>query len=149
MPERNLVSWNSMISCCNRNNLPELSIDLFPQIMHHRPMPNSVSITSLLVSVSSLAALQKVSVHKMTSQVVPCKTPPPPELPSDKKRDDLGRVSIWPSQFITILSNSVAAGEEIQLKPTTLNPVLSISPRNSARNHLKENKRSNLDYANE
>lgn len=85
----------------------------------------------------SLKPVKLNSVHKMTSQVVPCKTPPPPELPSDKKRDDLGRVSIWPSQFITILSNSVAAGEEIQLKPTTLNPVLSISPRNSAMEPLE------------
>ncbi|KAI3925142.1 hypothetical protein MKW98_009792 [Papaver atlanticum] len=59
MPERNLVAWNSMISCYNRNNLPELSIDLFPQIMQHGLMPDSVSITNLLVSVSSLAALQK------------------------------------------------------------------------------------------
>ncbi|KAI3875723.1 hypothetical protein MKW92_030945 [Papaver armeniacum] len=59
MPERNLVAWNSMISCYNRNNLPELSINLFPQIMHHGLMPDSVSITNLLVWVSSLAALQK------------------------------------------------------------------------------------------
>ncbi|KAI3897546.1 hypothetical protein MKW92_004912 [Papaver armeniacum] len=59
MPERNLVAWNSMISCYNRNNLPELSINLFPQIMQHGLMPDSVSITNLLVSVSSLAALQK------------------------------------------------------------------------------------------
>ncbi|KAI3871067.1 hypothetical protein MKW92_036985 [Papaver armeniacum] len=41
MPERNLVAWNSMISCYNRNNLPELSINLFPQIMQHRLMPDS------------------------------------------------------------------------------------------------------------
>ncbi|MCL7037346.1 hypothetical protein MKW94_010567 [Papaver nudicaule] len=59
MPERNLVAWNSMISCYNRNNLPELSIDLFPQIMQHGLKPDSVSITNLLVSVSSMAALQK------------------------------------------------------------------------------------------
>ncbi|KAI3837738.1 hypothetical protein MKX03_008345 [Papaver bracteatum] len=59
MPERNLVAWNSMISCYNRNNLPELSIDLFPRIMQNGLMPDSVSITNLLVSVSLLAALQK------------------------------------------------------------------------------------------
>ncbi|KAF4379988.1 hypothetical protein G4B88_029980 [Cannabis sativa] len=33
---------------------------------------------------------------------------------------------------MTMLSNSVAAGEDIQLNPTTLKPVASISPRKPA-----------------
>ncbi|OVA17300.1 Pentatricopeptide repeat [Macleaya cordata] len=59
MPQRNLVAWNSIISCYNRNNLPEFSINLFPRIIQHGLNPDSVSITNVIVAISSLAALQK------------------------------------------------------------------------------------------
>ncbi|KAL4304211.1 hypothetical protein GQ457_10G024980 [Hibiscus cannabinus] len=97
--------------------------------MHRQPTsqccPSRPSATS-----RSLAA---VTVHKIASQVVPCKTPPPfPE-----KRKARGRSSICPSQSMTMDSSSVAAGDDIQLNPTTLKPVLSISPRKPRRYQLE------------
>ncbi|KAK9283651.1 hypothetical protein L1049_011901 [Liquidambar formosana] len=59
MPHKNLVAWNSIISCYCRNGLSELSISLFPQIVQHGLSPDSVSITSVLAAVSSVAALLK------------------------------------------------------------------------------------------
>ena len=59
MPNKNLVAWNSMISCYSRNGLPEMSINLLPQILQHGFYLDSVSITTVLVAVSSVAALLK------------------------------------------------------------------------------------------
>ncbi|XP_059627887.1 pentatricopeptide repeat-containing protein At2g40720 [Cornus florida] len=59
MLHKNLVVWNSMIACYCRNDLPELSINIFPQIVQQGLYPDSVSITSILVAVSSVAALLK------------------------------------------------------------------------------------------
>nr|GMD89524.1 hypothetical protein CCACVL1_16369 [Ipomoea batatas] len=61
----------------------------------------------------------------MASHVVPWSTPPPPP----EKRKEVGSFSNFPNQSITMLSSSVAAGDAIQLKPTTLRPELRISPR--------------------
>ncbi|CAK9157547.1 unnamed protein product [Ilex paraguariensis] len=57
--QKNLVVWNSMISCYCQNGLPGLSICLLPQIVQHSLRPDIVSITSVLVAVSSMAALLK------------------------------------------------------------------------------------------
>ncbi|CAK7339991.1 unnamed protein product [Dovyalis caffra] len=59
MPLKNLVAWNSIISCYCRNGLPDLSISLFSQIAQYGLSPDSVSITSVLVAVSLVAALLK------------------------------------------------------------------------------------------
>lgn len=59
MLHKNLVTWNSMMSCYSRNNLPELSIDLFSQIAQQGQKPDSVSITTVLAAISSLASLLK------------------------------------------------------------------------------------------
>ncbi|KAJ4971719.1 hypothetical protein NE237_004818 [Protea cynaroides] len=59
MPHKNLVCWNSIISCYCWNGLPDLSINLFPQIVQHGLTPDSVSITNILVAISSVAALLK------------------------------------------------------------------------------------------
>lgn len=56
MLHKNLVAWNSMISCYSRNGLLELSIRLFLQIVEHGLYPDSASITSVLIAVSSIAA---------------------------------------------------------------------------------------------
>ncbi|XP_031271264.1 pentatricopeptide repeat-containing protein At2g40720-like [Pistacia vera] len=74
MPHKNLVAWNSMISCYCRNGLPELSIKFFRQIVQHGFYPDSVSITSVLVAVSSIAALlQGKIVHGyLTRLKIPC-----------------------------------------------------------------------------
>ncbi|KDP35705.1 hypothetical protein JCGZ_10477 [Jatropha curcas] len=64
MPLKNLVAWNSMISCYHWNGLPELSIDLFSQILKNGCSPDFVSFTSVLVAISSVAApLKGKSVH--------------------------------------------------------------------------------------
>ncbi|XP_010253060.1 PREDICTED: pentatricopeptide repeat-containing protein At2g40720 [Nelumbo nucifera] len=59
MPHKNLVAWNSLITCYCRNNLPGLVISLFPQILQYGLTPNSVSIANTLVAVSSIAILIK------------------------------------------------------------------------------------------
>ncbi|KAL2455392.1 Pentatricopeptide repeat-containing protein [Forsythia ovata] len=56
---KNLVVWNSLISCYCQNGLPDVSISLLPQILQHGLYPDSVSITSILAAVSSVAALLK------------------------------------------------------------------------------------------
>ncbi|XP_044507953.1 pentatricopeptide repeat-containing protein At2g40720 [Mangifera indica] len=74
MPHKNLVVWNSMISCYCRNGMPELSIKLFPEIVQHGFYPDSVSITSVLVAISSTAALiQGKIIHGyLTRLKIPC-----------------------------------------------------------------------------
>ncbi|XWS65564.1 hypothetical protein CRYUN_Cryun05aG0124500 [Craigia yunnanensis] len=57
MPHKNLVAWNSMMSCYCRNGLPDHSIYLFSKIVQHGFYPDSVSITGALAAVSSIAAL--------------------------------------------------------------------------------------------
>ncbi|XP_058087241.1 pentatricopeptide repeat-containing protein At2g40720-like [Magnolia sinica] len=54
---KNLVAWNSIISCYARNSCPDLAVNLFLEISHHGLIPDSISVTSVLVAVSSLAAL--------------------------------------------------------------------------------------------
>ncbi|KAL9302346.1 Pentatricopeptide repeat-containing protein [Arabidopsis thaliana] len=67
MSTENMVAWNSMISCYSRNNLPELSIDLFNLMLSQGIFPDSVSITSVLVAISSTASLLKgKSLHGYT-----------------------------------------------------------------------------------
>ncbi|XP_022887112.1 pentatricopeptide repeat-containing protein At2g40720-like [Olea europaea var. sylvestris] len=56
---KNLVVWNSLISCYCQNGIPDVSISLFPQILQNGLYPDSVSITSVLSAVSSVAALLK------------------------------------------------------------------------------------------
>ncbi|XP_050209341.1 pentatricopeptide repeat-containing protein At2g40720 [Mercurialis annua] len=64
MSVKNLVSWNSIISGYCKNDLPELSIRLFSQIMGNGFYPDSFSFTSVLVAISTVAALLKgKSVH--------------------------------------------------------------------------------------
>ncbi|KAI4372884.1 hypothetical protein MLD38_011066 [Melastoma candidum] len=64
MPHRNLVAWNSMISCSCRNDLPELALEYFSQMVEQGICPDTVSITSILAATSSLAALLKgKSIH--------------------------------------------------------------------------------------
>ncbi|EOA28544.1 hypothetical protein CARUB_v10024761mg [Capsella rubella] len=63
----NIVAWNSMISCYSRNNLPELSIEHFNLMLSQGVFPDSVSITSVLVAISSTASfLSGKSLHGYT-----------------------------------------------------------------------------------
>ncbi|KAL5974802.1 hypothetical protein ACLOJK_031473 [Asimina triloba] len=56
---KNIVAWNSIISCYAQNNCPDLAIELFVEILKHGLVPDSISVTSVIVAVSSLAALLK------------------------------------------------------------------------------------------
>ncbi|XXG42831.1 hypothetical protein AAC387_Pa01g3008 [Persea americana] len=56
---KNLVTWNSIISGCCRNGQPDRAISLFAQISQHGLTPDSISITSVLIAIASLAALLK------------------------------------------------------------------------------------------
>ncbi|KAJ4906691.1 Pentatricopeptide repeat-containing protein [Raphanus sativus] len=71
----NIVAWNSMISCYSRNSLPELSIELFSLMLNNGVFPDSVSVTSVLVAISSTASLLKgKSLHGYTLRL---------DIPSD------------------------------------------------------------------
>lgn len=59
MPFKNLVAWNSLMSCYCRNEHPEISITIFNQIVEQKLKPDSVSITTVLGAVSVLATLVK------------------------------------------------------------------------------------------
>lgn len=59
LPYKNIVVWNSMISGYGRNGLLDESISTCAQMSLHGLVPDSISITNLLASVSSLAALEK------------------------------------------------------------------------------------------
>ncbi|CAN4112004.1 unnamed protein product [Withania somnifera] len=58
-PYKNLVVWNSLISCYSKNDLPELSLNLLPQLVQQGMYPDAVTFTSALAAVSSLAMLIK------------------------------------------------------------------------------------------
>ncbi|XP_049409529.1 pentatricopeptide repeat-containing protein At2g40720 [Solanum stenotomum] len=59
VPYKNLVAWNSLISCYSKNDLPELSLNLLPQLVQQGLYPDAVTITSAFAAVSSLATLIK------------------------------------------------------------------------------------------
>ncbi|KAK4718305.1 hypothetical protein R3W88_016643 [Solanum pinnatisectum] len=59
VPHKNLVAWNSLISCYSKNDLPELSLNLLPQLVQQELYPDAVTLTSALAAVSFLAILIK------------------------------------------------------------------------------------------
>ncbi|XP_026661131.2 pentatricopeptide repeat-containing protein At2g40720 isoform X1 [Phoenix dactylifera] len=59
LPCKNIVVCNSMISGYGRNGLLDESISTLARISQHGLVPDSISISSLLASVSSLAVLEK------------------------------------------------------------------------------------------
>ncbi|XP_060181637.1 pentatricopeptide repeat-containing protein At2g40720 [Lycium barbarum] len=59
VPYKNLVVWNCLISCYSKNDLPELSLNLLPQLVQQGLYPDAVTLTSALAAVSSLAILIK------------------------------------------------------------------------------------------
>ncbi|VFQ77510.1 unnamed protein product [Cuscuta campestris] len=56
---KNLVVWNSLISCYSRNSHPDASVRVLPQIVQYGLIPDAISVTNALVAVSSLAVLLK------------------------------------------------------------------------------------------
>lgn len=70
--DKNLVVWNSLISCYCQNGLSDLSINLLPEIMQHGLYPDSVSITTVVLAISSAAALVKgkaIHAYKIRLQI--------------------------------------------------------------------------------
>uniref|UniRef100_A0A7N0THR1 Pentatricopeptide repeat-containing protein n=1 Tax=Kalanchoe fedtschenkoi TaxID=63787 RepID=A0A7N0THR1_KALFE len=57
MEHKSLVAWNSIMSCCNHNDIPDFSIRLFPLIISDGLSPDAVSITIVLSAVSSVGAV--------------------------------------------------------------------------------------------
>ncbi|KAH6827695.1 hypothetical protein C2S53_015779 [Perilla frutescens var. hirtella] len=54
---KNLVVWNSLISCYSHNGLPDVSISLLPQILQDGLHPDSISVTLVLAAAAQIAAL--------------------------------------------------------------------------------------------
>nr|XP_016507518.1 PREDICTED: pentatricopeptide repeat-containing protein At2g40720-like [Nicotiana tabacum] len=64
VPNKSLVLWNSLITCYTKNDLPELSLNLLPQLVQQGLYPDCVTLTSALAAVSSLAILiQGKAIH--------------------------------------------------------------------------------------
>ncbi|XP_071929818.1 pentatricopeptide repeat-containing protein At2g40720-like isoform X2 [Coffea arabica] len=61
---KNLVVWNSLISCYCQNGLLDLSISLLPEMMQHGLYPDPVSITTVLLAISSAVVLLKGLVNE-------------------------------------------------------------------------------------
>lgn len=55
--QKNIVVWNTLISCYSQNDLPDISISLLHKIMQNGLCPDSVSIISVLGAVSQMATL--------------------------------------------------------------------------------------------
>ncbi|CAH9060005.1 unnamed protein product [Cuscuta epithymum] len=56
---KNLVVWNTLMSCYSQNGHLESSVRVLSQMMQHGLIPNAVSITNALTAVSSMAVLLK------------------------------------------------------------------------------------------
>ncbi|XP_027104136.2 pentatricopeptide repeat-containing protein At2g40720-like isoform X1 [Coffea arabica] len=70
---KNLVVWNSLISCYCQNGLLDLSISLLPEMMQHGLYPDPVSITTVLLAISSAVVLLKgkaIHTYKMRLQIL-------------------------------------------------------------------------------
>nr|XP_016455849.1 PREDICTED: pentatricopeptide repeat-containing protein At2g40720-like [Nicotiana tabacum] len=64
VPNKSLVLWNSLITCYTKNDLPDLSLNLLPQLVQQGLYPDSVTLTNALAAVSSLAILiQGKAIH--------------------------------------------------------------------------------------
>ncbi|KAL3650357.1 hypothetical protein CASFOL_006760 [Castilleja foliolosa] len=57
--KKNIVVWNSLMSCYSENGLPDVSIALLPQIRENGLAFDSISITTVLSAVSQMAVLIK------------------------------------------------------------------------------------------
>ncbi|CAI0546894.1 unnamed protein product [Linum tenue] len=58
MPQRNAVSWNSMISCYIHHDEFEEALSLFPQMQSEGLVPDGYTIVSALLACSKLGDLE-------------------------------------------------------------------------------------------
>ncbi|XP_078429721.1 pentatricopeptide repeat-containing protein At3g49740-like [Wolffia australiana] len=66
MPERNLISWNSLLSGCTMNGEPRLCLELFSSLMESDVRPNQYTfsiILSVCGSVGMLRAGEEIHAH--------------------------------------------------------------------------------------
>ncbi|XP_028776972.1 pentatricopeptide repeat-containing protein At5g40410, mitochondrial isoform X2 [Neltuma alba] len=54
MPERNLVSWNSMVAICTQNGIPEEALQYFNMMRHNGLLPDEATIVALLQACENL-----------------------------------------------------------------------------------------------
>lgn len=58
MPFRNLISWNSMVSCCVLNGFPVMGIELFHEMQISDLKPNICTLSIVLSTCASISALR-------------------------------------------------------------------------------------------
>lgn len=58
MPERNVVSWNAIISGYSENGLGEEALQLYKRMRRNRFVPDFVTVTTLLLACSGVGRLQ-------------------------------------------------------------------------------------------
>jgi pentatricopeptide repeat protein len=65
MPQRNVVSWNTMISAYARDGPAAESLNLFSQMQEVGIMPNQFTFSSVLTGCAKLGALQEgMKIHE-------------------------------------------------------------------------------------
>ncbi|XP_042489048.1 putative pentatricopeptide repeat-containing protein At3g01580 [Macadamia integrifolia] len=66
MPERNVVTWTSMISGCVRNGYPEVGISLFWEMIKVGVLPNDVTFNVILQACADLSTLNfGIQIHSL------------------------------------------------------------------------------------
>eukprot|EP00249_Psilotum_nudum_P022149 c28392_g4_i1 orf=1-312(-) len=59
MPQRNMVSWNSMIASCVQNGYGNGALELFGQMVLRGMKPNRITFISILDACARLATLEE------------------------------------------------------------------------------------------
>ncbi|XP_058097385.1 pentatricopeptide repeat-containing protein At2g13600 [Magnolia sinica] len=77
MPNRNVVSWNSLITCYEQNGPTNEALELFVRMMECGAEPDEVTLASVLSACAGLSAIEEgLQIHARA-------------IKSDKFRDDL------------------------------------------------------------
>ncbi|XP_077249800.1 pentatricopeptide repeat (PPR) superfamily protein [Tasmannia lanceolata] len=77
MPQRNVVSWNSLITCCEQNGPINEALELFSRMMKCGVEPDEVTLASVVSACASLSAVKEgMQIHARA-------------IKSDEFRDDL------------------------------------------------------------
>ncbi|KAL1352406.1 hypothetical protein HN51_016414 [Arachis hypogaea] len=66
MPDKDIISWTSMVACYTDNGAETKSLDLFNQMIDNRVEPNRVTIVSVLRSCTNMSNLEEgMKIHKL------------------------------------------------------------------------------------
>ncbi|KAL7585660.1 hypothetical protein Lser_V15G42744 [Lactuca serriola] len=82
MTSRNVVSWNSLITCYEQNGPPSEALHVFTNMMNSKIQPDEVTLASLISACATLANLnlgreihnQVIKSNKLTKDLVICNT---------------------------------------------------------------------------